>query len=100
MPHLMNCRHSEDGWCLECVKGLHDRIQDESVRSVTFCGTLSSDGECFCFGGVSEADIDRIDPGGWSGSMLYPRAVLESIGCKDGKRYRFTLKAEEIGDCT
>jgi hypothetical protein len=20
MPHLMNCRHSEDGWCLDCVK--------------------------------------------------------------------------------
>lgn len=23
MPHLMNCSHSETGWCLECVKGLH-----------------------------------------------------------------------------
>lgn len=20
MPHLMNCPHSEDGWCLSCVK--------------------------------------------------------------------------------
>jgi prefoldin subunit 5 len=19
MPHLMNCAHSEDGWCLDCV---------------------------------------------------------------------------------
>lgn len=24
MPHLMNCPHSTDGWCLECVKELHD----------------------------------------------------------------------------
>lgn len=23
MPHLMNCLHSETGWCLECVKELH-----------------------------------------------------------------------------
>ena len=22
MPHLMNCPHSEDGWCLNCVKEL------------------------------------------------------------------------------
>lgn len=22
MPHLMNCSHSEDGWCLACVKEL------------------------------------------------------------------------------
>lgn len=24
MPHLMNCPHSEDGWCLDCVKELWD----------------------------------------------------------------------------
>lgn len=24
MPHLMNCSHSGDGWCLECVKEMHD----------------------------------------------------------------------------
>lgn len=22
MPHLMNCSHSESGWCLDCVKEL------------------------------------------------------------------------------
>jgi hypothetical protein len=27
MPHLMNCPHSADGWCLDCVKELHDRFQ-------------------------------------------------------------------------
>lgn len=28
MPHLMNCRHSEDGWCLACVEKLqHERDQ-------------------------------------------------------------------------
>lgn len=24
MPHLMNCGHSEDGWCLSCVGELWD----------------------------------------------------------------------------
>ena len=24
MPHLMNCQHSDSGWCLECVKKMHD----------------------------------------------------------------------------
>jgi hypothetical protein len=24
MPHLMNCGHSDTGWCLACVKELHD----------------------------------------------------------------------------
>ena len=24
MPHLMNCGHSDTGWCLDCVKELHD----------------------------------------------------------------------------
>lgn len=31
MPHLMNCQHSGDGWCLDCVKELHDekeRLQE------------------------------------------------------------------------
>lgn len=24
MPHLMNCCHSDGGWCLECVRKLHE----------------------------------------------------------------------------
>jgi len=28
MPHLMNCVHSPDGWCLSCVKRMHERIED------------------------------------------------------------------------
>lgn len=24
MPHLMNCDHSADGWCLACVKRLYE----------------------------------------------------------------------------
>lgn len=27
MPHLMNCEHSDDGWCLGCVNDLHARCE-------------------------------------------------------------------------
>lgn len=26
MPHLMNCPHSDEGWCLACVKEMGDRL--------------------------------------------------------------------------
>lgn len=37
MPHLMNCRHSEEGWCLNCVKEIGEenielRQQLESIQ--------------------------------------------------------------------
>ncbi len=35
MPHLENCRHLSDGWCLACVKSLHDDFmtaENESRR--------------------------------------------------------------------
>ena len=32
MPHLMNCQHSEDGWCLDCVKGSWEQKQSETER--------------------------------------------------------------------
>jgi len=27
MPHLENCHHSESGWCLACVKSLHEECE-------------------------------------------------------------------------
>lgn len=30
MPHLMNCNHCDEGWCLGCVKELHD--EKEAIR--------------------------------------------------------------------
>lgn len=29
MPHLMNCQHSPDGWCLDCVKEMYDEHELE-----------------------------------------------------------------------
>ena len=33
MPHLMNCSHSADGWCLQCVKELWD---EQNVLKLKF----------------------------------------------------------------
>lgn len=30
MPHLMNCPHMDDGWCLDCVKEEHDLAERET----------------------------------------------------------------------
>jgi regulator of RNase E activity RraB len=26
MPHLMNCSHIDDGWCVECVKSIGEEL--------------------------------------------------------------------------
>ena len=28
MPHLSNCEHQADGWCLECVGKLHAQVEE------------------------------------------------------------------------
>lgn len=36
MPHLMNCEHMPDGWCLACVGKLHaDAERYRWLRKVT-----------------------------------------------------------------
>lgn len=32
MPHLMNCSHSDTGWCLECVKELWGNAASHEFR--------------------------------------------------------------------
>lgn len=34
MPHLMNCSHSSDGWCLKCVKELWEEHNGPHVFKV------------------------------------------------------------------
>lgn len=33
IPYLMNCSHSEDGWCLRCVAKLGEAMQ-EAIEEV------------------------------------------------------------------
>ena len=37
MPHLMNCPHSESGWCLACVSAEHEKREDQ-LRLSTWRG--------------------------------------------------------------
>lgn len=32
MPHLMNCAHIADGWCLDCVGDLHEEVDLDNKR--------------------------------------------------------------------
>ena len=51
MPHLMNCSHFGDGWCLECVKKLHEHTEEceDVLRSLaSWLGT----------GGYNAAEVD------------------------------------------
>lgn len=58
MPHLMNCQHSEDGWCLECVKGIEkerERLFDlnECLEKLLVCYRLGKH--------PSDKLLDKID---------------------------------------
>lgn len=33
MPHLMNCDHSDSGWCLKCVNALYDEKYDAVIEA-------------------------------------------------------------------
>lgn len=35
MPYLENCPHIGKGWCLDCVKALHDKIQKPKDDPIT-----------------------------------------------------------------
>ena len=41
MPHLMNCDHSDDGWCLDCVKELHDKPTIFQLANWWKCASVS-----------------------------------------------------------
>lgn len=33
MPHLMNCPHQGEGWCLNCVKEMGERLI-EAIKNI------------------------------------------------------------------
>lgn len=39
MPHLMNCPHMDDGWCLNCVGAQHVEIERLKNHSVILAET-------------------------------------------------------------
>ena len=74
MPHLMNCSHSETGWCLRCVKELwesFDRLRDVA-EAVKVFKHPNADGRLFRvnhltpteFGGTWNLEIGRVSHAG------------------------------------
>ncbi len=37
MPHLMNCSHSETGWCLECVRNMWLEYNKDASSRLCHC---------------------------------------------------------------
>lgn len=49
MPHMMNCRHRDDGWCLDCVQEEHDRTEQfarDIVAQLDARGSLRNAARC------------------------------------------------------
>ncbi len=42
MPHLMNCSHKGDGWCLTCVKDQHDESEKLREQLLKACERLNN----------------------------------------------------------
>lgn len=40
MPSLMNCAHSDTGWCLDCVRALYDRLEQKEADLEQTCSEL------------------------------------------------------------
>ena len=36
MPHLMNCEHIEDGWCLDCVGEQYKELKTLRARTIDY----------------------------------------------------------------
>jgi hypothetical protein len=81
------------------------------MKTVSFTGTASGDGECFCWDKVNKedkiailgAEIYKMDEelAQDCGTMadlerLYPGDVMIALGCQKDKKYKFIVLAEEI----
>jgi hypothetical protein len=84
-------------------------------KSITFSGVESGDGECFCWGNVSESDMKKVlGEEGYAievedeqemaeefnreprtPNRLWPNQVFNALGLDPTKRYKFTIMIEE-----
>lgn len=62
MPHLMNCAHSAEGWCLECVGHLHSEVQNAQQARASSGAQACQDGQAL--------DVARTPEGEPLGSHL------------------------------
>lgn len=88
MPHLMNCSHSEEGWCLSCVKELWEERRCDMRPCVEEFARLM---ECSLRNNYAKATLSRSTSSKcWSAIQKhlcylqeYDRALLESDSVRD-----------------
>lgn len=77
MPHLMNCAHDENGWCLDCVEELWSKTQTppEMLEAATVRYMLSQ--------GHSEKAVKlcrQDNDAAWQNAQRHVRLILEAAG--------------------
>ena len=87
------------------------------MRSITFVGKESGDGESFRWEVTPHCRRLIIGENDYKAEMellaeiaqesgtevvqsghLYPEEILRAVGCRDDRKYRFTITAEEVND--
>lgn len=85
MPHLMNCSHSEEGWCLDCVATITDRYEPI----------------CTAFGLHPETELDELlatIQAVRSEARNYPNLQLKVAGLREQvKMLRKAMEDEVVG---
>lgn len=77
MPHLMNCAHDENGWCLDCVEELWSKTQipPEMLEAATVRYMLNI--------GYSEQAVKmhrQDNDAAWRDAQRHTRLMLEAAG--------------------
>lgn len=60
------------------------------MKTIEFTGKISGDMECFCWDECSINTKFR-QPG-----RLYPGDIWKKLDCEQGKKYKFTIKIEDV----
>ena len=84
LPHLMNCSHSGEGWCLDCVKELHDQWEMTAEREAKLREALRSCLSCMKIqerreDGSFHLSVEAFRPM-WDEAKARAVAALESKG--------------------
>lgn len=89
MPHLMNCNHMGDGWCLDCVKKLWDELDTLQI-AVRKHRDYHGDDKCF----HDDEELYQSLPEGYTPPIREVAVELEY--CKKFIQYRQNPKTEYI----
>ena len=118
MPHLSNCDHQENGWCLACVRKLWEEKEQLDIENIGFgyaiqtlrrkCGLSNDDNSTDCMEIWQYIDMMQTNPGDLTHEgrnaklMLALQTLAESV---QGESYlpprlvESALLLEKLGKC-